>query len=421
MRLVIPVPSRYNNTYTSTGDYEIKLSVFDLDSNLTSYADTFEVKSDVKLPYFSNLTTSLAKAPAGSGATFLACPQKPVKFNGFVGDNTKLRRVGFRYTSSGDASYPVNTNAFEYDRVDVGRYLNDSLQIIFPASLSESVVTLTIFAEDVFRNRKDTTFSVLVSCDATAPTIVLEDANKMPINGVAYLPQGLDYEIRSLRIADDRALREAKVFLGTSAQNLALQQSFPLNNIAQTTLSGIKFDQGKFVVGQRYFVRIEATDTSNAVLQGGNKASLSFEIQSVADMAPDILAVNFIVNEGKSAEQQLLSPIAGEEINLGKLIGNGLSNILYIGAKGEDDIGIANLQMRWRRPNGSTSMMVNRSFSPVLPVLKVSDYYTNGTFVFSEAGVYALELILRDTKGQENGGNSTAPFRPYRTYYFRVE
>jgi hypothetical protein len=419
----LDIPSRFNNRYISTGDYELRLTLFDADSNYSTFVDTFTIAGDNRLPAFLDLETSMSAAlPGGApaGATHLACPNQPLRFFGRAADNTKLRRVGYAYGTAGDASFPVRTDRYEYDTVSVDAYFNDSLQIVLPPSLNGTLVPVSIFAEDVFLNRYDTTFMVYVDCDVEPPTIAYASTSKPVVNGVAQVVEGTDFVVEGLEVSDNVELRRLEVYFYDLSGGAQLLQVHDFEPGTQTELfEPLVIPAESLLLGHAYRLKFVAYDASTVLLPQGNSSELAMELQVVEDAPPAIASMTFVVNAGTEGEQEFVAVQPGQTISLPGLLEGDFANLLLADGKGEDDVAVVRLVMRWRTPSGSVSNLVAVNLDPPAPALKFTDFYdAASTFRFLEAGTYRLQIIMTDTRGQQNGAENPAE---ERTYYFEVD
>lgn len=420
----LAIPARLNDNYLATGDYRLSVIVMDLDSNFASFADTFTIDNDKQLPQFLDLSVLLNRpipADAPTGTEYYTCPNQPVKFSGWATDNTKLRRIGYSYTGAGDVSYPVRNNVFEYDTVVADGYLNDSLSVIFPESLNGQLITLSLFAEDVFLNRHDTTFNVYLNCDATAPVITFSGLSKPEVQGVISVVEGTDFTINNLHISDNQALRNVEVYFHDLSTSPQLFDEYVFNGTKNDTLiTAFTIPSNLLDLNVSYKLTLTAHDTSTILLPEGNTTNRSFELQVVEDLAPAISNMDITFHKGTAAADITFNTVLpGTTLSAGGILGGDNISYLSIDGKGDDDVGIVQLTLKWRTPSGVVSNVVNRSFNPAEEVLKFNNFYEEGSvFLLTQVGTYSLEVIMTDTKGQKNG--ATAP-ESRRTYYFVVE
>ena len=422
-RVAVPIPSRTNNEYVSTGDYELDLTIFDLESNSTTFTDTFNIGGDITPPVFQGLSSNLStELPAGApnSADYVACPNLPVEFFGKVSDNTKLRRIGYSYGNLGDDSYPIRTSVFEYDTVEVSPYLNDSLSIQFPSELNRSVVALNVFAEDVFDNRYDTTFQVYLDCDASPPLFSYSSLSREPVNGIVEVIEGTDFFINDLSISDNEALRDLQVFLYPLSGSPTIWQEYLFDGrVADTLFQPFIVPQSELIVGEDYQLNLLAHDTTTVFLPTGNEGSLSFQLQVRPDLPPSISSMDFIVNEETPSTEVFLGRLPGDTITLPGVLTEEPLSILVPDGKASDELGITTLKMIWHQPNGLSQEVVNRNFSDPPEVIKFLDFFDRTTaFPMEETGLYQLEIIMEDTKGQESGATDPASDR---SYFFLIE
>lgn len=417
--ITVNIPSRTNEKYISTGDYELLLTIFDIDSNFNIFPDTFNIGGDISAPQFLNLTANISSnlppnAPAN--ADYIACPTLPIYFFGNVTDNTKLRRIGFSYGNFGDASFPIRTSTYEYDTVGVESYLNDSLLIQLPADLNKSLVSLNLFAEDIFNNRYDTTFQVYLDCDASPPLLTYSSLSNELVNGIASVVEGLDFQIEDLRIEDNEALRNLEVYLYPIGESPVLWEEYAFGGrVADTLFQPFIVPSSELEVGESYILSFVAHDTTTVFLPNGNEGRLAFELSIRADEAPAISSMDFIVNEETASTQVFLGQRPGDTLALSGILASEPLSILVPDGKAIDDVGITQLTMVWHQPDGLSVEVVSSSFATPPDVIKFLDFYNRSSaFSMDRVGLYRLEVILEDTKGQINSPAS-------RSYYFLVE
>ena len=396
------------NDYTPTGKYVISLFAIDKADGVVATSDTFLLCDDVTPPVFDELSVDLE---IRNGNLF-TCPGFTIPVSGKVSDNTQLRRIGYYFNNETPFSLDVSTGEVEYDTIDLSTSLDGSRSVVVPDELNNQTLTLTIFAEDIFRNTTEQSFTVEVDCDTKGPDInIVSTSPSLNDENVAYVVTDNQFTIDSLVITDESAIDSVEIYFSLQGSTPVLYKSYSIDPPTPEVLLGdldnlifpsqlLPFTQA----GLTYVVTIRAYDTVTIFSNTGNVSeNIDIELITKEDDPVEIPVIDLILNEGDGTSQTFQNADTASTYTIS--IANDLNsdplfiNHIIADGKAEDDVGIQNLTMEWINPNNTTIRVTSTDFDPAEAVIKLRDYHDNElAFDDTLTGIYILVIKLTDAK-----------------------
>lgn len=398
------------DTYTPTGKYIITLFAIDKANGTQVFRDTFLLEDDITPPVFHDLSLDLE---VRDGNLF-TCPGFSIPISGGISENTQIRRVGYYLNDGTPLSLDVNNGVMENDTLILSEAFSTSSSsaIRIPDNLNNSLVSVTIFVEDFFRNLTEQTFTVNVDCDTKGPDIqVISTSPEANDENIAFVVTDTQFSLDSVVITDESAIDSIEIYFNLQGDAPALYKTYsfdpPVQAVNLGSIDELIFPDPSTVftqAGLTYLVTVRAYDTVTLFSNTGNVSdNVDLELIIKQDEPVIIASLDLILNEGDATSQTIQNAdtvstytfsVAGDLNNEADFI-----NFITADGKAEDDVGIVNLTMRWTLPSARVVTVTNQTFDPTEKVIKLRDYHTNEiAFDATETGTYLLEILLTDSK-----------------------
>lgn len=405
---LVPATLPYSpNDYTPVDKYVISLFAIDKAKGVRTFQDTFYLCDDITPPEFHELSLDLETVDD----TLFTCPGFTIPISGGASDNTQFRRYGYSFNGGLERSIDANSSNMEFDSLDLTTLFTGPRSVSIPDTLNNQTVSLTIFAEDFFRNKIEQTFLINVDCDTKGPEIrivsttpTISDENEVSV------VTDTQFSLDSIVVTDSSAIGLIEIYFGqTGGATLYKSYTFPdpPKEVNLGSIDQLLFPDPLNVftqVGLTYDLTIKAYDTVTFFSPNGNESeNISINLIIKQDDPVNIASLDLILNEGDASSQTFKNADTTSVYTIS--IADDLSsdpnfiNRIIPDGKAEDDVGITNITMEWILPDNQVITVADQDFDPTEVVIKLRDFHDNQLIFDSEMqGTYVLQISLSDVK-----------------------